>query len=49
MQIVTQFLGLSVREGMLLTPGQVADLQELEIVRRGLRRKESDEGWQSES
>lgn len=40
MQIVTQFLGLSVREGLLLSIGQVADLQALELTRRGLRRKE---------
>lgn len=43
LQIVTQFLGLSVPDGLLLTPGQVADLQELEIVRRGLRRKEAED------
>lgn len=39
LQIVTQFLQLSVREGMLLTVGQIADLQELEIRRRGLRKE----------
>lgn len=42
MQIVTQFLRLSVQEGMMLTIGQVADLQTLEIVRRGLKREEGD-------
>ena len=42
MQILTQFLRLSVQEGMMLTIGQVADLQTLEIARRGLRRKEGD-------
>lgn len=41
---MTQFLHLSVKEGMLLTPGQVLDLQEIEIGRRGLRKKE--DGWQ---
>ena len=40
LQIITQFLGLSAREGLLLTVGQVADLQTLEIARRGLKRKE---------
>ena len=40
MDLLTQFLRLSVREGLLLTPGQVLDLQELEIRRRGLRREE---------
>lgn len=40
MQLTSQFLGLSVREGLLLTPGQAADLQTLEAARRGLRRKE---------
>ena len=39
---MTQFLHLSVREGLLLTPGQVLDLQELEIRRRGLHREEDD-------
>ena len=42
MQIVTQFLRLSVQEGMMLTIGQVSDLQRLEIARRGLKRKEGD-------
>ena len=37
---MTQFLRLSVREGLLLTPGQVMDLQELEERRRGLEREE---------
>lgn len=39
LQVMTQFLGLSIREGMLLTVGQMADLQELEIRRRGLRKE----------
>ena len=39
LQLLTQFLRLSVREGLLLTPGQVMDLQELE-ERRGLKREE---------
>lgn len=38
--LTTQFLHLSVREGLLLTPGQVLDLRELEIQRRGLRQEE---------
>lgn len=42
MQLLTQFLRLSIREGMLLTPGQVIDLQELEIDRRGLREKDGE-------
>lgn len=40
LQLLTQFLLLSVREGLLLTPGQVMDLQELEERRRGLEREE---------
>lgn len=40
LQLLTQFLRLSVREGLLLTPGQVMDLQELEERRRGLKREE---------
>lgn len=40
LDLVTQFLHLGLREGLLLTPGQVCDLQELEITRRGLRREE---------
>lgn len=40
LQLLTQFLRLGVREGMLLTPGEVLDLQELEIRRRGLKREE---------
>lgn len=40
LQLLTQFLHLSVREGLLLTPGQVMDLQELEERRRGLEREE---------
>lgn len=40
LQLLTQFLRLSVREGLLLTPGQVMDLQELEERRRGLNREE---------
>ena len=39
LQLLTQFLRLGVREGMLLTPGEVLDLQELEITRRGLKRE----------
>ena len=39
-QLLTQFLRLSVREGMLLTPGEVMDLQDLEIQRRELKREE---------
>lgn len=35
LQILTQFLRLDLREGLLLTPGQVIDLQELEERRRG--------------
>ena len=35
-----QVLGLSLREVQLLTPGQVADLVELEIRRGRLKRKE---------
>ncbi len=35
LHLLTRRLGLSVREGMLLTPGQVIDLQELEERRRG--------------
>lgn len=42
LDLTTQFLWLSVREGMLLTVGQVLDLQELETRRRGLHRKEDD-------
>lgn len=40
-QILTQFLRLDLREGLLLTPGQVIDLQELELRRRGLKRGEA--------
>lgn len=40
LRLLTQFLRLSVREGLLLTPGQVMDLQELEERRRGLKREE---------
>ncbi len=40
LQLLTQFLRLNVREGLLLTPGQVMDLQELEERRRGLEREE---------
>lgn len=42
LDLTTQFLRLSVQEGMMLTPGQVCDLQELEVTRRGLREKEDD-------
>nr|DAH62352.1 MAG TPA: hypothetical protein [Caudoviricetes sp.] len=41
LQILTQFLRLDLREGLLLTPGQVIDLQELELRRRGLKRGEA--------
>ena len=37
---MTQFLHLGVREGLLMAPGDIYDLVELEITRRGLRRKE---------
>ena len=40
LQLLTQFLRLSGREGLLRTPGQVRDLQELEERRRGLKREE---------
>lgn len=40
LQLLTQFLRLSVREGLLLTPGQVMDLQTLEERRRELKREE---------
>lgn len=40
LEVVTQFLHLSVREGMMLTPGQVLDLQLMERLRRGLIKKE---------
>lgn len=40
LQILTQFLRLDLREGLLLTPGQVMDLQTLEERRRGLNREE---------
>lgn len=42
LDLTTQFLRLSVRDGMLLTVGQVLDLQELEIKRRGLHREEDE-------
>jgi len=35
-QVVTQFLNLSYKEGMLLTPGRVFDLIYLEKQRRGI-------------
>lgn len=35
LHLLTRRLGLSIREGMLLTPGQVIDLQEMEERRRG--------------
>lgn len=38
-QIITQFLGLSYREGMMLLPGQVLDLLRLERQRRGLQKE----------
>lgn len=41
LQILTQFLRLDLREGLLLTPGQIIDLQELELRRRGLKRGEA--------
>ena len=40
LRILTQFLRLDLREGLLLTPGQVMDLQTLEERRRGLNREE---------
>lgn len=40
LQLLTQFLRLNLREGLLLTPGQVMDLQTLEERRRGLKREE---------
>ena len=40
LQLLTQFLRLNVREGLLLTPGHVMDLQELEERRRGLNQEE---------
>lgn len=39
--LLTQVLHLSVREGMMLTLGQVMDLQEHEIRRGRLKRKEN--------
>ena len=42
LDLTTQFLRMSVREGMLLTVGQVLDLQELGIRRCGLRREEDE-------
>lgn len=41
LHLLTRRLGLSIREGMLLTPGQVIDLQELEERRRGIKRGEA--------
>lgn len=41
LELVTQFLRLGVREGMMLTPGQVLDLMNLERQRRGLKQKEA--------
>lgn len=40
LQLLTQFLRLDLREGLLLTPGQVMDLQTLEERRRELKREE---------
>ena len=40
LQEATQFLGLSARESMMLTPGQINDLKDLELIRRGLKKKE---------
>lgn len=40
LDLTTQFLRLSTREGLMLTPGQAMDLRALEFRRRGLRRKE---------
>lgn len=42
MQVTTQFLGLSVREGMLLTIGQVNDLIKLEKSRRGIKEEDGE-------
>ena len=39
-QTVTQFLHLPPRAMLILTPGETADLVNLEIKRRGLKRKE---------
>ena len=39
LQLLTQFLHLPPREGMLMTPGQVADLRALEERRRGIRKE----------
>lgn len=39
LQLLTQFLRLDLREGLLLTPGQVMDLQTLEERRRGLKKE----------
>ena len=40
LQLLTQFLRLDLREGLLLTPGQVMDLQTLEERQRELEREE---------
>lgn len=40
LQLLTQLLRLDLREGLLLTPGQVMDLQTLEERRRELKREE---------
>ena len=38
--VITQFLRLPLRDGLLLTPGEISDLVELERERRGLKREE---------
>lgn len=43
LQASTQFLGLSVAEALMLPPGVVMDLIDLERGRRGLNRHEEDE------
>jgi hypothetical protein len=42
LQIVTQFLTLTAKEGMMLPVGAVMDLMDLERERRGLIKKEDD-------
>jgi hypothetical protein len=42
LQIVTQFLALTAKEGMMLPVGTVMDLVDLERERRGLMSKEDD-------
>jgi hypothetical protein len=42
LQIVTQFLALTAKEGMMLPVGAVMDLVDLEKERRGMIEKEDD-------